>query len=87
MLRNLNPVALLSSLDRVEAMVEPVEEPFYLDYKRSALARLPRDPEDWPIAASALLLNCPIWTEDLDFFGCGIPTWTTANIEIYLREP
>jgi hypothetical protein len=24
-----------------------------------------RDPEDWPVLASALALGCPIWTEDL----------------------
>jgi predicted nucleic acid-binding protein len=45
-----------------------------------------RDLADWPIAATALLLDCPIWTEDQDFFGAGIATWTTANVELYLRD-
>jgi predicted nucleic acid-binding protein len=45
-----------------------------------------RDPEDWPTLAAALLLECPIWTEDRDFFGSGVPTWTTATVERYLRE-
>jgi predicted nucleic acid-binding protein len=31
-----------------------------------------RDIEDWPIVACALLLDCPIWTEDADFFGSAI---------------
>lgn len=44
-----------------------------------------RDPMDWPIAAAALALDCPIWTEDKDFFGVGIPTWTSDLVEIYLR--
>lgn len=43
-----------------------------------------RDERDWPGLAAALLMNCPIWTEDQDFFGIGIPTWTTATVEIYL---
>lgn len=43
-----------------------------------------RDERDWPGLAAALLMNCPIWTEDQDFFGTGIPTWTTATVEIYL---
>ena len=44
-----------------------------------------RDERDWPALAAALLLNCPIWTEDQDFFGTGVPTWTTATVEIYLK--
>ena len=43
-----------------------------------------QDERDWPGLAAALLMNCPIWTEDQDFFGIGIPTWTTATVEIYL---
>ena len=46
-----------------------------------------RDPEDWPTLAAALLLECPIWTEDQDFFGSGVATWTTATVERFLREP
>ena len=46
-----------------------------------------RDPDDWPTLAAALLLKCPVWTEDRDFFGSGVATWTTATVERYLREP
>ena len=42
-----------------------------------------RDIEDWPIVACALLLDCPIWTEDADFFGSGVAVWTTDRVEIY----
>lgn len=44
-----------------------------------------RDERDWPALAAALLLQCPIWTEDQDFFGSGVPTWTTATVPIYLN--
>ncbi|WP_424436028.1 PIN domain-containing protein [Microbacterium sp.] len=27
-----------------------------------------------------------IWSEDKDFFGAGIPTWTSDLVEIYLRD-
>jgi len=30
-----------------------------------------REANDWPIVATSLLLDCPIWTEDQDFFGSG----------------
>ena len=46
-----------------------------------------RDPDDWPVLASALALGCrPIWTEDTDFFGCGVATWTTDRVQMFLRE-
>ena len=31
-------------------------------------------------------LDCPIWTEDQDFFGTGVPTWTTDRVELYLKN-
>jgi hypothetical protein len=34
----------------------------------------------------ALLLDFPIWTEDQDFFGSGVATWTTDRVELFLRE-
>jgi len=58
------------------------------DFESAARERLgERDPEDWPILASALAIGCPIWTEDTDFFGCGVPTWTTSRVTVFLREP
>jgi predicted nucleic acid-binding protein len=54
----------------------------------SALARIGgRDPDDWPVLACALLTGSPIWTEDRDFFGAGVATWTTALVELYFTEP
>ena len=29
--------------------------------------------------------HCPIWTEDRDYFGAGVATWTSDLVEIYLR--
>jgi predicted nucleic acid-binding protein len=45
-----------------------------------------RDEDDWPILAAALALRCPIWTEDTGFFGCGVATWTTDRVELFLAE-
>jgi predicted nucleic acid-binding protein len=45
-----------------------------------------RDPEDWPAVAAAVQFDCPVWTEDEDFFGSGVATWTTSTIEIYLQK-
>lgn len=57
--------------------------------KAEAEARLrlrSRDPNDWPVLATALAFDCPIWTEDTDFFGCGVATWTTDRVEIFLKS-
>jgi predicted nucleic acid-binding protein len=46
----------------------------------------PDDPKSWPILAAALALGCPIWTEDADFFGFGVATWTSNRVEIFLGD-
>ena len=50
-----------------------------------ALARI-RDTDDWAALALALQLECAIWTEDQDFFGTGIATWTSNTVERYLNS-
>jgi predicted nucleic acid-binding protein len=71
----------------VTRMVEIVDRSLYEDCESSARQRLiSRDVDDWPIVATALILKCPIWTENQDFFGSGISTWTTATVELYLRD-
>ena len=72
---------------KTSLIVEPVDRSLYEDYEEAARARvLPRDLDDWPVAAVALLLGLPIWTEDQDFFGSGFATWTTDRVELFLRE-
>jgi len=77
----------LAFLNQLRDVVAAVPEDAYLDLKDAALARIQRDPDDWPVLATAMLLDCPIWTEDNDFFGTGVPTWTTDRINIYLTPP
>lgn len=82
------PVApAIAALDLVAGLVRTVEvetyEPFE-DLARQRIAR--RDEDDWRILAAALALDCPIWTEDTDFFGCGLATWTTDRVELYLAK-
>lgn len=80
------PVApAMALLDQVGLLVRSVDADSYSQFEAMARARIERrDADDWPILASALALDCPIWTEDTDFFGCGVATWTTDRIELYL---
>jgi len=84
--RGVDTTALLEALDRFRRIVDVVPADVTAPFERAALARVGgRDPRDWPIVAAALALSCPVWTEDHDFFGAGVPTWTTRNVEVYLR--
>lgn len=77
-------LALLRSLGR---LMERVGDEVYGDFEAEARERLEmRDQDDWPILAAALAIGCPIWTEDSDFFGCGVATWTSNRVQVFLRE-
>lgn len=78
----------LSFLEEIASLVQAVDVGLYQNYEQRARRRIERrDSDDWPIIAVALMLDCPIWTEDRDFFGSGIALWTTDRVELYLREP
>lgn len=84
--RGTDPAPLLDSLDRLRVVVEAVPIEAIAPLEPVAMARIgARDPMDWPMVAAALTLDCPIWTEDRDFFGAGVATWTSDLVEIYLR--
>ena len=84
--RDLDPSHGMAALDQIIRVVQTVDRSLYEDYEEPARIRIKRDPDDWPIVAVALLLGLPIWTEDQNFFGTGVPTWTTDRIEVYLRD-
>jgi predicted nucleic acid-binding protein len=77
----------LSVLHQVVRVVERVDRSLYEEYESTARERIGlRDPEDWPVVATALLLDLPIWTEDQDFFGSGMAIWTTDRVGVYFQE-
>jgi predicted nucleic acid-binding protein len=83
--RNLPLEPFFESLEAISRIVTPIEEEVYKNWEEEAKQRIERnDIHDWPIVALSLTFDCPVWTEDKDFFGTGIATWQTHNIEIYL---
>jgi len=77
----------LVSLRSMAALGTMVNQDLCGYFEAEARKRLgARDPDDWPILAAALALGCPIWTEDTDFFGCGVATWTSSSIDIFLAQ-
>lgn len=67
--------------------VQVIADDILVEVAPAAKARIvARDENDWPAVAAAMLLDCPVWTEDKDFFGAGVAIWTTATVELYLAE-
>lgn len=86
--RGIAAAPALELLGQISRIVQTVGAEAYSQFEEIARARLKqRDEDDWPVLAAALMLGCPIWTEDTDFFGCGVATWTTDRIELYLAAP
>lgn len=60
----------------------------YAAYEDEARARCVRDENDWPVVATALVLDAGVWTHDNDFLGTGVPTWITESLQGWLdRHP
>lgn len=84
--RGIEPAPFLAAVDVLETVVVPLSEEIYGAFEAQAKQRIAaRDKQDWPLLALALALDCPVWSEDNDFFGTGVPTWNSQNVEIYLR--
>lgn len=76
---------LMLVLDRLEGVVQSIDAELYEGMQQQALKRIAvRDEDDWPVLACAMTLGCPVWTEDKDFFGTGVATWTSDRIALYL---
>ena len=83
--RGVKSAAAIAVLDTLEFIVHPLELDHYAGLKQQALQRIAmRDADDWPVLACAMTIDCPVWTEDADFFGTGVATWTTDRVALYL---
>jgi predicted nucleic acid-binding protein len=85
--RNLPAQEALDVLEQLTCLIEVVDYDLYSFYEEQAKQRIAmRDINDWTIVALVLTLDCPIWTEDTDFFGAGVATWTSDRVHLYLSS-
>jgi len=85
--RGWRPEVALETLDALLTGIQIVENAALAELEMEAKRRVAaRDPDDWPVIALAIAINAPVWTEDPDFFGSGVATWTTRNVKIYLSS-
>ena len=83
--RGVDSNVLMLVLDRLEGVVQSIDAELYEGMQQQALKRIAvRDEDDWPVLACAMTLGCSVWTEDKDFFGTGVATWTSDRIALYL---
>lgn len=79
--------ATLETLHQLALFIQILPVSTFEAFEEDAKERLAkRDEKDWAYLALALALHCPIWTEDKDFFGCGVAIWTSDRIKIFLTE-
>ena len=82
--RGVDATAAMLVLDCLEGIVQSIDAELYDGMQQQALQRIAaRDADDWPVLACAMTLGCPVWTEDADFFGTGVATWTSDRVELY----
>lgn len=85
--KGLNPSLAIDVLDGLMSHIHLLESDWFEDFEEASKERMQsRDPDDWPVLAAALALDCPIWTQDADFFGVGVVTWSTQHIESFFRS-
>lgn len=72
------------TLEAVDATTVVVPEAVYGQVEREARWRSWRDPDDWHVIGTALVLECGVWTNDNDFLGTGVPTWSTQTLDRWL---
>ncbi|EAQ74234.1 MULTISPECIES: PIN domain-containing protein [unclassified Synechococcus] len=83
--KNLDEEVCTNALLSLMRVVQMVEDTVLESARDKALARI-RDADDWPALALGLQLECAIWTEDKDFFGTGIATWTSRTVVRYMNS-
>jgi len=77
----------MATLDEALCLIIALPETELEPWRDEAISRIGSvDMDDWPILAAALAIDCPIWTEDRDFFGTGVATWTTDRVELFFNN-
>ena len=75
------------AVQEVSRVIAPFELIYAHDYEHlraDADVRLREGGKsDWPALAAALAFEAAIWSDDVDFFGVGVPIWSTNNVHLY----
>lgn len=67
-------------IELLQNAIQTVPAADYAPFETVVRRRIPQDPNDWTLVASALALQADILTLDTDFLGCGVATWTPPTL-------
>jgi predicted nucleic acid-binding protein len=85
--KGLDSSTVPAAFSQLAYLIQPIDVEVYKDFEAAAQARLVGgDSEQWPVVAVALLFVSPVWTQQGDFLGVGVPIWTTPTVEIYMKS-
>jgi predicted nucleic acid-binding protein len=73
------------TLQLFDDAVRIIPQSVYIPLQEAAYLRI-SDPQDWSAIALALVSGAGIWTEDRDFFGVGLPIWSTRVLLAHLAR-
>ena len=77
----LTAVEARKGLEAITALVMPLGPEFFSGMEVQARRRLhERAQSGWPVLAAALAGEGAIWSHDRDFFGVGVPMWSSRNM-------
>ncbi len=65
----------------LQSAIQIIPAADYAAFEAVARRRVPQDPNDWTLVASALAMGADILTLDTDFLGCGVATWTPPTLQ------
>jgi predicted nucleic acid-binding protein len=69
-------------LEGITALTTTLGPGSYATMETAARRRLhDRAQSDWPLLAVALASGGAIWSNDRDFFGVGVPVWSSRNMQ------
>lgn len=70
-------------LEHLISIIRPIGWEQYAHLRDAADRRLRHGgKKDWPALAAAMALDAQIWSDDADFFGVGVPVWSTPNVHL-----
>ena len=71
----------IQELAGVTAAMKLLDHDVYAAFEQAARCRLHRKAQpDWPVLAAAMATDAGVWSDDRDFFGVGVPVWSSLTI-------
>jgi len=83
----MNPADAAAETERVLGLFEVIYPESFEHLRLEAELRLSAaGKSDWPALAAAMAFDGAIWSDDRDYFGVGVPVWSSGNVLLAAGE-